>query len=67
MSNWLKSKCPICDDEYAYTERFKPATCSKYECVHRYFVRKEGVTAEEIELFRWKQLNKLANVVGKSR
>jgi hypothetical protein len=72
MSNWLKAKCPICNDEYMYTSRFKPATCSKYECVHKWYIgvgfmnTKECESADELlERFRWKQLNKLVpnNVV----
>jgi len=34
---WVKARCPECGEEYEYPKGgYKPATCSKYECLHRH-------------------------------
>lgn len=33
---WLKACCPICGEEYPYRSDFKPATCSKFNCIHEF-------------------------------
>jgi hypothetical protein len=33
---WVKSQCPECGCEYEHPEDYKPATCSKFDCIHRH-------------------------------
>lgn len=34
---WTKARCPVCGCEYEYPEGgYKPATCSKFECLHKH-------------------------------
>jgi len=37
MTKWAKAKCPVCGQEYHYIEDgYKPSTCSKFECLHKF-------------------------------
>ena len=33
---WLKARCPICGQEYRHLKEYKPATCGKFACLHKY-------------------------------
>ena len=34
---WEEAKCPICGLKYFYIKGgYKPPTCSKFECLHKY-------------------------------
>lgn len=34
--NFQKANCPICHQEYVYVPSYKPATCGKYNCIHKW-------------------------------
>jgi hypothetical protein len=36
---WLKATCPICGKEYEYLPDYKPATCSKFDCLQKYHAK----------------------------
>lgn len=36
MIKWLKARCPVCGQEYEYTEAYKPKTCANFTCVQKY-------------------------------
>ena len=36
-TKWAKANCSVCGQLYDYPEGgYKPSTCSKYECLHKY-------------------------------
>ncbi len=35
-NKWYKTICPVCGEEFEYIEDYKPKTCNKYDCIHKY-------------------------------
>lgn len=37
MTEWIYNTCPECGQRYSYPlGQYKPATCGRFECVHRH-------------------------------
>ena len=42
-TEWLEAKCPICKCTYSFPRGgYKPKTCNKYDCIHRYAHQRKG-------------------------
>lgn len=35
-TTWAVSDCPICGQSYQHLIKYKPSTCGKYECLHKW-------------------------------
>jgi len=36
-NKWLSANCPVCGDELKYKPGYKPKTCTKGDCMRKYY------------------------------